>query len=64
MTVTAAEEWLERHPLVTFHDTPTPASWLNQVECWLSIPQGQSLAGASFKSVDELKAHLDAYVAD
>jgi hypothetical protein len=25
------EEWLARHPLVTFHYTPTRASWLNQV---------------------------------
>jgi transposase len=57
------EEWLERHPLVTFHYTPTRASWLNQVECWFSILQSQSLAGASFKSVDDLKAHMDDYVA-
>jgi transposase len=58
------EEWLARHPLVTFHYTPTRASWLNQIECWFSILQGQSLTGASFKSVDELKAHIDAYIAD
>jgi transposase len=58
------EEWLARHPLVTFHYTPTRASWLNLVECWFSVLQGQSLTGASFKSVDELKAHIDAYVAD
>src|ERR1700682_4445104 len=24
------DEWLKRHPLVTFHFTPTPASWLNE----------------------------------
>jgi transposase len=58
------EAWLARHPLVTFHYTPTRASWLNQVECWFSILQGQSLAGASFKSIDELKAHIDAYIAE
>jgi len=58
------EEWLARHPLVTFHYTPTSASWLNQVECWFSILQSQSLAGASFNSVDDLTAHMDAYVAD
>ena len=58
------EEWLARHPLVTFHYTPTRASWLNQVECWFSILQGQSLTGASFKSVDDLKAHIDAYIAE
>ena len=44
------EEWLARHPLVTFHYTPTRASWLNQVEGWFSILQGQSLTGASFTS--------------
>jgi hypothetical protein len=44
------DEWLKRHPLVTFHFTPTRASWLNQVECWFSILQGQSLTGASFTS--------------
>ena len=57
------EDWLERHPLVTFHYTPTRASWLNQVECWFSILQGQSLTGASFTSVEQLKAHIEAYVA-
>jgi hypothetical protein len=35
-----------------------------QVECWFSIPQGQSLTGASFKSVDDLKAHIDAHIAE
>ena len=57
------EQWLTRHPLVTFHYTPTRASWLNQVECWFSILQGQSLTGASFTSVEALKAHIDAYIA-
>jgi transposase len=56
------EEWLARHPLVTFHYTPTRASWLNQVECWFSILQGQSLTGASFTSVEQLKAHIDAFI--
>ncbi len=37
------DEWLKRHPFVTFHFTPTRASWLNQVEGWFSILQGQSL---------------------
>ena len=46
------EDWLAKHTLVTFHFTPTRASWLNQVEGWFSILQGQSLAGASFNSVD------------
>ena len=57
------EEWRARHPLVTFHYTPTRASWLNQAGCWFSILQAQSLTGASFTSVDRLKAHMDAYIA-
>jgi transposase len=56
------ENWLARHPLVTFHYTPTRASWLNQVEGWFSILQGQSLTGASFKSVEQLKQHIDAFI--
>ena len=56
------DEWLKRHPLVTFHFTPTRASWLNQVECWFSILQGQSLNGASFTSVDQVKKHIDAFI--
>jgi transposase len=57
------EAWLKRHPRVRFHFTPTRASWLNQVEIWFSILQGQSLAGASFTSVAQLKDHIDAFIA-
>jgi transposase len=56
------DEWLARHPLVKFHYTPTRASWLNQVEGWFSILQGQSLNGASFVSVEQLKEHIDAFI--
>ena len=56
------EAWLAKHPLVTFHFTPTRASWLNQVEAWFSILQGQSLAGASFNSVEQLRQHIDAFI--
>jgi transposase len=56
------EQWLARHPKVTFHYTPTRASWLNQVEAWFSILQGQSLAGASFTSVEQLRQHIDAFI--
>ena len=57
------ERWLKRHPKVHFHFTPTRASGLNQVENWFSILQGQSLAGASFTSVAQLKDHIDAFIA-
>jgi transposase len=56
------EQWLARHPKVKFHYTPTRASWLNQVEGWFSILQGQSLTGASFTSVEQLRQHIDAFI--
>jgi transposase len=56
------DRWLKRHPNVRFHFTPTRASWLNQVEIWFSILQGKSLRGASFTSVAQLRAHIDAFI--
>ena len=57
------DRWLARHPNVHFHFTPTRASWLNQVEIWFSILQGQSLHGASFTCVKQLRQHIDAFIA-
>jgi transposase len=48
---------LKKHPNVHFHFTPTRSSWLNRIETWFSILQGQSLNGASFTSVEELQEH-------
>ena len=55
--------WLARHPKVHFHYTRTHTSWLNQIEIWFSILARQSLSGASFQTVDQLKAHIDAFIA-
>jgi len=57
------ERWLKKHPNVHFHFTPTRASWLNQIETWFSILQGQSLSGASFTAVEQLQKHIDAFIA-
>jgi transposase len=57
------DRWLKRHRNVHFHFTPTHASWLNQVEIWFSILTGKSLAGASFNSAAQLKAHINAFIA-
>src|SRR6201982_2858529 len=56
------ERWLKKHPRVHFHFTPTRASWLNQIETWFSILQGQSLSGASFTAVPQLQEHMDAFI--
>jgi transposase len=47
-------DWLTAHPHVTFHFTPTSASWLNMVEIWLGILTRKALKGASFHSTQEL----------
>jgi len=56
------DRWLACHKNVHFHFTPTHASWLNQVECWFSILGGQSLRGASFTGVVQLRKHIDAFI--
>src|SRR5450631_3304200 len=61
-TLKKNEDWLKAHPNVKFHFTPTSASWLNQVEVWFSILQGQSLSGASFTTLKQLEQHIDAYI--
>ena len=57
------DRWIKRHPNVHLHFTPTRASWLSQVEIWFSILEGQSLNGASFISVKQLRDHIDAFIA-
>ena len=57
------DAWLEAHPNVRFHFTPTSASWLNQVEIWFGIMSRKALRGASFKSVAELRRAIEAFIA-
>jgi transposase-like protein/transposase len=53
--------WLERHPRITFHFTPTSASWMNQVEAWFGILTRKAIRRGSFRSVKELVAMIDAF---
>jgi len=56
------DRWLERHPNVHFHFTPTYSSWLNQVECWFSILSRRALKGVSFTSPDQVRDAIDRFV--
>jgi transposase len=56
--------WLERHPRVTFHFTPTSASWMNQVETWFSVLTRQAIRRGSFGSVKELVAMIEVFTAN
>ncbi len=59
----AAQRWLERHPSVHFHHTPTHASWVNLIECFFSILSKQGLSQSVHRSKRELKDFLLRYLA-
>jgi len=46
-----------------FHYTPKHASWMNQVECFFSILERQSLRQASFSSKEQLREQVLAFIA-
>lgn len=48
---------------VVFHYTPTHASWMNQVEIWLSILVRKVLKRGNFTSTDDLRAKVLAFIA-
>src|SRR5947207_8129826 len=57
------DEWLLKFEgRVHFHFTPTSASWLNQIEIVFSLLQHKTLSGASFKSKDELREAIEAFI--
>jgi transposase len=60
---TKTDGWLEKHPNIHFHFTPTHASWLNQIEAWFSILSRGALRGASFTHVDQLRQAIDRFIA-
>ncbi len=47
---------------VQFHFTPTSASWLNQIEIVFSLLQRKALKGASFKSKNQLRDAIEAFI--
>jgi transposase len=60
-TTPAVRAWLEQHPRITFHFTPTSASWMNQIETWFGILTRGAIRRGSFGSVSELIAMIDAF---
>jgi transposase len=60
----AVRAWLERHPRISFHLTPTSASWMNQIETWFGILSREAIRRGSFGSVRELIARIDLFAAN
>ena len=56
--------WLARHPRWTFHFTPTSGSWLNAVETFFSAFTRRRLKRGSFRSVVDLQAAINRYIAE
>lgn len=46
---------------IVFHYTPKHASWMNQIEIWLSILVRKLLKRGSFTSVEDLTAKVLAF---
>jgi transposase len=55
-------DFLERHPQVKLHFTPTYSSWLNQVESWFSRVQRDVIARGVFTSTADLARKLRRYI--
>jgi len=58
------ETFLEERPHIFLHNTPTHASWLNQVELFFSILQRRMLRKGEFDSVEDLAARVIAFIND
>ena len=56
------ERFLEEHPNVKLHFTPTYSSWLNQVELWFSKIERDVIARGVFTSVKDLSRKLMRYI--
>jgi transposase len=58
----AVREFLEQHPRVQFHFTPTYSSWLNQSELWFATIERAVIARGIFPSVPDLARKLRRYL--
>ncbi len=58
----AVKAWLERHPRITLHFTPTSGSWLNMVEIFFGIITRQAIRRGTFTSVPDLIAAIGTYI--
>jgi transposase len=54
--------FLEDHPEVKLHFTPTYSSWLNQVEIWFARIEREVIARGVFTSVKDLAQKLMRYI--
>jgi len=58
----AVKEWASKRRRLTFHFTPTYASWLNQVEIWFNIFTKDVIKGGVWRSKQELVGQIMGYI--
>jgi transposase len=58
----AVQAFLDTHPRVHLHFTPTYASWLNQVELWFNKIERDLLARGIFTSLPDLARKIRRYI--
>ena len=56
------QAFLDAHPRVQLHFTPTYSSWLNQVELWFAKIERDLLARGIFTSVADLARKIRRYI--
>ena len=56
------QAFLDAHPRVRLHFTPTYASWLNQVELWFGKIERDLLARGIFRSIPDLARKIRRYI--
>ncbi len=54
--------WVDAHPRIHLHFTPTSSSWLNAVEGWFAQLERRALYRGVFTSVSELKVELENFI--
>jgi transposase len=55
-------EFLQLHPNLHLHFTPTYSSWLNEVELWLSKIERDLIARSIFTATKDLSRQLMRYI--
>ena len=55
--------WLEKHPRIKLHFTPTSASWLNAVERWFGQLERRALYRGCFTKVKDLRETIKTFIA-
>jgi len=57
------DAWLQKHPRIHLHFTPTSSSWLNLVERWFRELTEKAIRRGVFHSVPDLIAAIDQFLA-